>query len=74
MRVKALVSFHKTTQSLWLDMVVNDYLEHVDRDAVTVANVNARFGLLFKRFRTIEYYARLLIMLWKKNRPLCAYR
>ena len=43
-----------------MDMVVNDYLEHVDRDAVTVANVNERFGLMLKRFRTIEYYAKAI--------------
>ena len=55
MRVKALSQgFHKTAVHMAMDMVVNDYLEHVDRDAVTVANVNARFGLLLKRFRTIE--------------------
>ena len=35
-------------------------LEHVDRDAVTVANVNERFGLMLKRFRTIEYYAKAI--------------
>ena len=43
-----------------MDMVVNDYLEHVDRDAITVANVNARYGLLLKRFRTLEYYAKAI--------------
>ena len=43
-----------------MDMVVNDYLEHGDRDAITVANVNARYGLLLKRFRTLEYYAKAI--------------
>ena len=55
-----------------MDMVVNDYLEHVDRDAVTVANVNARFGLLLKRFRTIEYYAKAIDKVMKENQiSLC---
>ncbi len=35
-----------------MDMVVNDYLEHVDRDAVTVANVNERLD----DAQTIPYY------------------
>ena len=44
MRVKTLSqSFNKTAVHMAMDMVVNDYLEHVDRDAVTVANVNERF-------------------------------
>ena len=61
MRVKALSqSFNKTAVHMAMDMVVNDYLEHVDRDAVTVANVNERFGLMLKRFRTIEYYAKAI--------------
>lgn len=61
MRVKQLSqSFNKTAVHMAMDMVVNDYLEHVDRDAVTVANVNERFGLLLKRFRTIEYYAKAI--------------
>ena len=53
-----------------MDMVVNDYLEHVDRDAVTVANVNARFGLLLKRFRTIEYYAKAIDKVMKEKPDL----
>ena len=61
MRVKTLSqSFNKTAVHMAMDMVVNDYLEHVDRDAVTVANVNERFGLMLKRFRTIEYYAKAI--------------
>ena len=56
MRVKELSQrFNKKAVHMAMDMVVNDYLEHVDRDAVTVANVNARYGLLLKRFRTLEY-------------------
>ena len=43
MRVKTLSqSFNKTAVHMAMDMVVNDYLEHVDRDAVTVAKVNER--------------------------------
>ena len=61
MRVKTLSqSFNKTAVHMAMDMVVNDYLEHVDRDAVTVANVNERFRLMLKRFRTIEYYAKAI--------------
>ena len=54
MRVKTLSqSFNKTAVHMAMDMVVNDYLEHVDRDAVTVANVNERFGI---DAQTIPYY------------------
>ncbi|ETJ42629.1 hypothetical protein Q604_UNBC03401G0001, partial [human gut metagenome] len=53
-----------------MDMVVNDYLEHVDRDAVTVANVNERFGLMLKRFRTIEYYAKAIDKAMKEKPEL----
>ena len=71
MRVKALSQgFHKTAVHMAMDMVVNDYLEHVDRDAVTVANVNARFGLLLKRFRTIEYYAKAIDKVMKEKPDL----
>ena len=71
MRVKALSqSFNKTAVHMAMDMVVNDYLEHVDRDAVTVANVNKRFGLLLKRFRTIEYYAKAIDKAMKEKPEL----
>ena len=71
MRVKALSQgFHKTAVHMAMDMVVNDYLEHVDRDAVTVANVNERFGLLLKRFRTIEYYAKAIDKVMKEKPDL----
>ena len=71
MRVKALSQgLHKTAVHMAMDMVVNDYLEHVDRDAVTVANVNARFGLLLKRFRTIEYYAKAIDKVMKEKPDL----
>lgn len=61
MRVKDMSQqYHKTAVHMAMDMVVNDYLEHVDRDAVTVANVNMRFGLVLKRFRSIEYYAKAI--------------
>lgn len=71
MRVKTLSqSFNKTAVHMAMDMVVNDYLEHVDRDAVTVANVNARFGLLLKRFRTIEYYAKAIDKVMKEKPDL----
>ena len=61
MRVKELSQrFNKKAVHMAMDMVVNDYLEHVDRDAITVANVNARYGLLLKRFRTLEYYAKAI--------------
>ena len=71
MRVKALSQgFHKTAVHMAMDMVVNDYLEHVDRDAVTVANVNMRFGLLLKRFRTIEYYAKAIDKVMKEKPDL----
>ena len=71
MRVKALSqSFNKTAVHMAMDMVVNDYLEHVDRDAVTVANVNERFGLMLKRFRTIEYYAKAIDKAMKEKPEL----
>ena len=71
MRVKALSQgFHKTAVHMAMDMVANDYLEHVDRDAVTVANVNERFGLLLKRFRTIEYYAKAIDKVMKEKPDL----
>ena len=61
MRVKELSQrFNKKAVYMAMDMVVNDYLEHVDRDAIIVANVNARYGLLLKRFRTLEYYAKAI--------------
>ena len=71
MRVKTLSqSFNKTAVHMAMDMVVNDYLEHVDRDAVTVANVNERFGLMLKRFRTIEYYAKAIDKAMKEKPEL----
>ncbi|PQL20551.1 hypothetical protein VCHSUH04_10010 [Veillonella sp. T14073-2] len=71
MRVKSLSqSFNKTAVHMAMDMVVNDYLEHVDRDAVTVANVNERFGLMLKRFRTIEYYAKAIDKAMKEKPEL----
>ena len=71
MRVKTLSqSFNKTAVHMAMDMVVNDYLEHVDRDAVTVANVNERFGLMLKRFRTIEYYAKAIDKVMKEKPEL----
>ena len=71
MRVKSLSqSFNKTAVHMAMDMVVNDYLEHVDRDAVTVANVNERFGLMLKRFRTIEYYAKTIDKTMKEKPEL----
>ena len=61
MRVKELSQrFNKklfTWLWIWWSMII---LEHVDRDAITVANVNARYGLLLKRFRTLEYYAKAI--------------
>lgn len=70
-RVKTLSqSFNKTAVHMAMDMVVNDYLEHVDRDAVTVANVNERFGLMLKRFRTIEYYAKAIDKAMKEKPEL----
>ena len=71
MRVKTLSqSFNKTAVHMAMDMVVNDYLEHVDRDAITVANVNERFGLMLKRFRTIEYYAKAIDKAMKEKPEL----
>ena len=71
MRVKSLSqSFNKTAVHMAMDMVVNDYLEYVDRDAVTVANVNERFGLMLKRFRTIEYYAKAIDKAMKEKPEL----
>ena len=71
MRVKTLSqSFNKTAVHMAMDMVVNDYLEHVDRDAVTVTNVNERFGLMLKRFRTIEYYAKAIDKAMKEKPEL----
>lgn len=71
MRVKTLSqSFNKTAVHMAMDMVVNDYLEHVGRDAVTVANVNERFGLMLKRFRTIEYYAKAIDKAMKEKPEL----
>ena len=71
MRVKTLSqSFNKTAVHMAMDMVVNDYLEHVDRDAVTVANVNERFGLMLKRFRTIEYYTKAIDKAMKEKPEL----
>ena len=71
MRVKTLSqSFNRIAVHMAMDMVVNDYLEHVDRDAVTVANVNERFGLMLKRFRTIEYYAKAIDKAMKEKPEL----
>ena len=71
MRVKTLSqSFNKTAVHMAMDMVVNDYLEHVDRDAVTVANVHERLGLMLKRFRTIEYYAKAIDKAMKEKPEL----
>lgn len=53
-------SYHSRAVHMAMDMVVNDYLEDVPRDAITVSNVNARFGLDLKRFRTLEYYAKAI--------------
>ena len=61
LRVQELsATYHKRAVHMAMDMVVNDYLEDVPRDAVTVANVNARLGLDLKRFRTVEYYAKAI--------------
>ena len=62
--------FHKQAIHLAMDMVVNDYLEYLDRDAVSVAWVNARFGLQLKRFRTLEFYAKALDVVIKEKPEL----
>lgn len=50
-----------------MDMVVNDYLHDLPRDAVTVAWVNQKFQLDLKRFRSLEHYARALDEVWREH-------
>lgn len=62
--------FQKRAVHMAMDMVVNDYLDHVSRDATTVSNMNARYGLELKRFRTVEYYAKAIDKVMKTKPEL----
>lgn len=62
--------FHPIAVHMAMDIVVNDYLDYVNRDALTVSSVNSRFGLELKRFRTIEYYAKALDSIVKEKTEL----
>ena len=43
-----------------MDMVVNEYLEHLPPYATTVKSVNHRYQLELERYKTFEYYAEKL--------------
>lgn len=43
--------------NLAMDVVVNNYLLDMPRDAITVPFLNKKFGLELKPFRTLEHYA-----------------
>lgn len=46
--------------NLAMDVVVNNYLLDMPRDAITVPFLNEKFGLELKPFRTLEHYANQL--------------
>lgn len=50
-------SYDSYVVNLAMDAVVNNYLQDMPRDAITVPYLNERFSLELKPFRTLEYYA-----------------
>ena len=48
--------YSKLATNLAMDMVVNNYLSPLPPDAVTLAVVNANYGLHMLPFKTLEYY------------------